>query len=794
MHRPQLFLIAVLGTALMHHSTVHATDVVGGDLIISDAESAADWETGYPVGNGRLGAIVFGRYPNERIVFNEETIWAKGPRLHMPSDAPSILERIRRLDAEGKFDEASRLFEEQLQGEAYQPSRYQPLAELTIKYSSEGAVASVRRSLDLQTGVTEARFTIGGARLHQSVYASAVDDVVVVHIESTRPGGVSFELQAERSGAEVAREGDDLVVTGQADDEGTRFEGRVRLRHSGGRITRQDGVLALEDADSATLLIVAATDFNQENVDRPRTGDWAHRAEATLDRLKSKTEREIRAAAAADHGAYMQRCRLDLGSTANEVKALTTPERLSRLKQGRDDDPDLIETYFQYGRYLLVASSRPGTLPANLQGIWNPLLDPPWKSDFHLNINIQMNYWLAETTNLSDCHNPLFALIDLYQPHGKAMASSMGFEGWCMGHCSDIWGNARIMSRKPHWGASFFGGQWMALHILEHYRFTQDKAFLRRNWPVLKESAAFILSWLVPHPETGELISRPTASPENSFVYHDQAGKRRRASISSGNSFDQFVAKQVLTDLIEAAGVLGHESDSVVLRAKTTIPKVYTPRIGEDGRLMEWRVPFDESEPGHRHISHVLGAYPGNQIDLDGDAAMRSAVSETIKHRLAHGGAATGWSRAWTIGMFARLSDSERAYENLLAILRRSTLDNLWDSHPPFQIDGNFGATSAIAEMLMHSHRTRSDGNPILRLLPALPAAWPSGEAKGLRARGGVEVDLGWRSGELISYEVRSLLDRPATAWVQLTPEKLERVTLDPNGSYVWKRQGPDQD
>ena len=747
--------------------------------LIWDDGPAFDFEVAYPVGNGRLGAMPYGRFPNEQILLNEETIWANDGPMFMAEDLAGPLEDIRRLEAAGEFAAAEKHFAQKISEAGSQrrnPYSYQRVGWLNLTYGESQLVLHTQRSLDLNTGIARTVSTLSnGATITQEVFASRPHDLIAIHITSDTPVDLCIGMEGGTIDA------GDLVLRGSGSGEqGTQFVSRVRVAEPT-KIAATGDQLRITQARAITLYQTAATNFNRQDSRKPLPDGWQERAKTTLDAVRATSFADLKQAAIDDHRQFFDRLSFDCGTTAEAVRRQPTRKRLDRLKQGKHDDPDLIETYFQFGRYLLIAASRPGTLPANLQGIWNPYLDAPWGSDYHLNINLEMNYWPAETTNLGELHQPLIDLIRLFQPSGQEMARRLGMRGWCMGHSTDVWGHARLMGGRPCWAGSFFGGQWLTFHILEHYRFNKDPAILAANWDLLTASVEFVDSWLIPGPDNS-LMARPASSPENTFLFTDATGDEVAASLSAGTSYDQFMVLQVFSDYLEAAAVLGKEREPLVQKVATIMPRVYRPQVAADGRLMEWRLPFKERSPGHRHISHLLGAFPGNQIDLDNDPAMRSAVLKTLEGRLTRGGAGTGWSRAWTIGMFARLADSAAAYDNLHAILTRSTLENLWDNHPPFQIDGNFGATAAVAEMLLHSH---GEG---VRLLPALPTdRWPTGHVTGLRARGDYTIDIRWKDGTLEQAVFRGGPRSPQTLTVRWQ-DTSTTITLPPGQSVTLHR------
>ena len=731
---------------------------------------AEEWNEALPVGNGRLGAMVYGSFPEEHIQLNEATIWTRPPFIRHKPGTEEAYERMWDLCLKGDYRAANEIMETDVIVKA-KKGGYQTLGDLWISHvgpSSQNAMTEgYLRELDLNTGLLTVNQPLqGDASLIQKIVSSPADDCVAVELRSSSKDGLNFDLSMTRPELETrskARSDNELVFEGRAQEPrepyyyGTSFYTLIKVVPEGGLVRGASDHLEIRGAQSAVIFITCATDYNRESLQEPLPDGWRKRAEEDLADVSTKSWDGIYKASASDLSALMSRCEFDIGDSPDSIKALPTSDRIEGFKNG-NTDPDLIETYFQYGRYLLACSSRPGTMPANLQGLWAHKLKNPWSADFHLDINLQMNYWPAEVCNLSECHLPMLWALDKLRDEGRIMAKNLGAEGFCTSITTDGWFRTVSIERKARWGGSTVNGHWAMSHFMEHYRFTQDLAYLKQTaFPVLTEAAEFVVSWLKEDPRTGKLVGRVSCSPEHTFSYETEEGEELEAEVSIGTAYDLSISWQSLTDYLEAAGILGVE-DSFTKEVEEVLDRLEEPRIGPDGSILEWGVELTETQPWHRHLSHLIGLYPLNQITPGRTPELYEAAEKSFIKRGVMG---TGWSGAWKIACAARFYDGNKALLLASNLLAQNTMDNMFSKIDAkgelFQIDANFGFTAGLAEMLIQSH----DGE--LHLLPALPDEWKEGSFRGLKARGGFVVDVSWKDGELKEAAIYSPAGGPCT-------------------------------
>ena len=708
-------------------------------------QPAANWDEALPVGNGRLGAMVFGGVIEERLQLNEESVWTKGgENVDLPGGA-KYLSEIRKLLFEGKYSEGQKLADEKLMNVRL-PSNtntYQTLGDLNIHFTGIGNVSGYQRELLLDSAIVRTSFKSGKIKYNRTVFSSAVDQALVMMAEADQSGKISCSIELSRpgDGETVSVENGFIVMKQKLAGDGVAYETRLKIINHGGAKKQEENKIIVENADKLELRLVAATNYKG---DEPSS-----KCEEYLNLSAKKSYDKILKDHVKEYQSYFNRVSFLLPYT--EAASFATDDRIDAQKRGVYD-PSLTALYFQFGRYLLISSSRPGCMPANLQGIWADGLTPPWNADYHININIQMNYWPSEITNLSECHLPFLEFVGDLRENGRKTAKTLyNCDGFVAHHTTDAWHFTTTFG-KPQWGMWPMGAAWSATHLWEHYLFTGDKDYLKEyGYPVMREAALFLSDFLVKNPGTGYLVTGPSMSPENIFI----TANGEQASVCMGPAMDIEIVWHLFNACIKASEELNVD-EKFRDKLQKQLSNLAPVKIGNDGRILEWSdESLKESEPGHRHMSHLYGLYPSNEFNWNDSPEYMKAAEKVLEGRLKSGGGHTGWSRAWIINFYARLLDQNKVWENIVALWAKSTKPNMFDNHPPFQIDGNFGGTAGIAEMLLQSQAGE------INLLPCLPEQLPVGKITGLMARGGYEISIEWKNGKLRNVWVKSKLGNP---------------------------------
>lgn len=724
---------------------------------------ATNWNEALALGNGRLGVMVYGNTSNEHIQLNDDSMWPSDIGWKQPEGNKANLEEVRSLLFAGKHVEADKLMVEKFSNKGVTRS-HQTLGDLFIDFDHQN-ITEYRRELDLNNATSSVSYKTNGHLVTEKVFVSEPHRVIVIEFNSESENGLNGKVRLSRpkdmgfptAVSKTTKEGL-LIMKGEVTQrnakfnsesapilEGVKFETSLKINNTGGEIIQGDDYLELKKVKNAKFYIVSNSSFYHE--------DYAGQNIKDLSAIKDISSTVLEKEHVQNYQKLFSRVSLDLGN--NDLDSLPTNVRLERMKQD-SVDIGLEAILYQYGRYLLISSSRVGTNPANLQGLWNEHLSAPWNSDYHLNINLQMNYWPANMTDLDELNMPLFDYIDRLVESGKETASkNFGCRGTFFPHATDIWAATWMRGATAFWGSSMGAGGWMMQHYWQHYEFTQDKTFLKeRAYPAMREVALFYSDWIIRDPRDGKLISAPSTSPENRYYYNDE---KIPVALTLGSAMDQQIIAEIFDNYIETCKILGI-NDAFLEKIKEQRAELRPGFVlGDDGRILEWDRSYGEHEPGHRHMSHLYGFHPGSAVSKEKTPEIFEAVKKTLDFRLANGGAGTGWSRAWLINCSARLLDGDMAQEHIRLLLKKSMYNNLFDAHPPFQIDGNFGITSGMTEMLLQSHLRDEKGDYILDILPALPSAFATGSISGIKGRGAFEIAMAWENGALLNAEIKSL-------------------------------------